>query len=98
MKKCFRPWTVAVFLMIALSLAIISGPNANAADVRMDLVKQSTLEDISGLVGGTYTVTVTDLDSDCFVTQMASVTELASPITVVGTITDNTKCNAVFDY
>ena len=49
MKKSFRPWTVAAFLIIALSLGFAGGPTANAADeagVRMALVKQSTLEEI----------------------------------------------------
>lgn len=48
MKKRFRPWTVAAFLIIALSLGLAVGPSAMAADedVRMALVKQSTLEEI----------------------------------------------------
>lgn len=48
MKKRFRPWTVAAFLIIALSLGLAVGPFAMAADedVRMALVKQSTLEEI----------------------------------------------------
>jgi polar amino acid transport system substrate-binding protein len=49
MKKSFRPWTVAAFLIIALSLCVAGGPVATAADeadVRMALVKQSTLEEI----------------------------------------------------
>ena len=48
MKKRFRPWTVAALLIIALSLGFAVGPSAMAADedVRMALVKQSTLEEI----------------------------------------------------
>ncbi len=58
----------------------------------------ASTEDISGLIGDTYTLTVTDLDSDCSeVSAPIDVIELASPITVTGTVTDNTKCNPTFD-
>jgi polar amino acid transport system substrate-binding protein len=48
MKKCFLPWTAAAFLIIALALGFTGGSTAMAADedVRMALVKQSTLEEI----------------------------------------------------
>jgi len=54
-------------------------------------------EDISGLIGGNYTITVTENASGCEVTEVINVPDITSTLTITSVVTDNTRCLPAFN-
>ncbi|MBX2966143.1 MAG: gliding motility-associated C-terminal domain-containing protein [Cyclobacteriaceae bacterium] len=90
-SSCITPFNGAINLTVAGSAGPFTfawtGPNGFAA----------TTEDITALESGTYQVTITDTNSQCFIVENFNVGDAAPTLTLTHVATDNSRCVAPFN-
>jgi gliding motility-associated-like protein len=89
--RCFSPFNGAIDLTVAGSAGPFtyawSGPSGFTANT----------EDITTLIAGSYTITVTDTPTGCTATTNINVADTPPTLSITPIITDNTKCIVPFN-